>query len=290
MSGSVCAIVINYFGAENTAECISSLAIEPLDTILLVDNSASIEQRQAMSGIVANARRSGCNAEVRQIDSPSNLGFGRAINLAIRSDREQTGGHDYYLLMNNDAVASPRLVESLLHVAEGPQRPALVSPEINWGGASVNYYWYQPVLGHVSRDEIPGSFRYLSGCCLLVDSALFMNGELFDERFFMYGEDIALTAKALQAGRSIVCTADASVYHKGSASSGIGSFFYEYHVTVGHLLLARVLSNGFWQTLYYSLGRTAYLPTRALFRLLKGRTLTPVIALAKALAATARTS
>jgi len=36
-----CAIVLNYFGAEKTEKCLQSLFDQAVDTIYLVDNSAS---------------------------------------------------------------------------------------------------------------------------------------------------------------------------------------------------------------------------------------------------------
>ena len=184
--------------------------------------------------------------------------------------------------MNNDAVAEPGLVGKLLLTANSPSQPALVSPMILWDGVEFCTYWYQPYLGHVSRRPFPGSLTYLSGCCLLADRVLLNEGRLFDERFFMYGEDIALTEHARSMAREIACAGDARVIHEGSATAKVGSDFYEYHVAYGHIILGFILSDGYVQTLFNTIGRCFYLSLRALMRTLRARSLSPALALVRA--------
>jgi len=280
MAATVCAIVINYFGAEKTAQCLDSLRSEPLTTLLLVDNSATDEQREKMAGLVADLQERGAGFGIQAMNNEENLGFGRAINRAIAMDLQRTGGHDYYLLLNNDARVTPGLVSGLLRSAAQDPKPALVAPRIRWGEREIGYYWYQPLLGHVSTSPFPGSFKYLSGCCLLVDRAMAPDGQLFDERFFMYGEDIALTVKATRAGRPAVCVQDLLVEHEGSGTAKLGSFFYEYHVARGHILLAGMLADGPLGAVLNLLGRVVYLGARAFVRAVRFRSAVPLSVLA----------
>lgn len=266
MPVTVCAIIINYFGTKNTERCICSLSSEPLTTLMLIDNSGTEEERASMAILVAKTRLTGAPFRIQSINNSENLGFGIAINRAITQDLLSTGGHDYYLLMNNDAEATPGLITGLLQAAKDDPKLALVAPRIHWGATDVCYYTYQPLLGHVSRKPFPGSFNYLSGCCLLVDKVLAPEGKLFDERFFMYGEDIDLTARAIRVGRKIACIENLTVKHEGSGSAQNGSFFYEYSVARGHVLLAATLSKTFATLLLFVIGRAFYLMLRAIIR------------------------
>lgn len=281
-NNSVCVIVINYFGAEKTALCLRSLIAEPLTTLLLVDNSATVAERAALTTLVSELVDSGLPFPLRPLYNQENLGFGRAINRAIAADRATTGGHDYYLLLNNDAVATPGLVAGLLGAAAVDHRLGLASPRIRWAKEDVCYYWYQPFLGHVSRKPFPGSFPYLSGCCLLVAASLIRDDRLFDENFFMYGEDIELTARVVRAGRSIMCIDSLLAIHEGTGSSSHGGLFYEYHVARGHVLLGRMLANGFRTRALFALGRAPYLVARAVIRALLYRSTLPIHALVQA--------
>lgn len=273
---SVCAIVINYFGAARTVRCLESLIREPLANLILVDNSADTQEQAELARLIAQEQFEGAPFPIQMINSRQNLGFGRAVNQAIAADIARNGGHAYYLLMNNDAEASSGLLQHLLDAAHDDPDKALYAPRIRWGADEVGYHWYQPYLGHVTRSPFPGAFRYLTGCCLLVDAELVSDAALFDEDFFMYGEDILLSAKAAALGRGTECVENVTVLHEGSGSARNGSFFYEYQVARGHVLLAKKLARSRRQRLLMTLGRVMYLGARALVRAARCRTASPI--------------
>jgi GT2 family glycosyltransferase len=268
--------VINYFGAARTARCLESLSREPLAHLILVDNSADAQEQAELARLVESTQSEGAAFPIHVINNARNLGFGRAVNQAIAADLARTGGHPYYLLMNNDAEASPGLLRHLLDAAhEGPDK-ALHAPRIRWGTDEVGFHWYQPYLGHVTRNPFPGAFPYLTGCCLLVDAELVSGEALFDEDFFMYGEDILLSAKAAALGRGAACVDDVTIDHEGSGSARNGSFFYEYHVARGHVLLARKLARSRKQRALMTVGRIMYLGARAVVRAARCGTVSPI--------------
>jgi GT2 family glycosyltransferase len=85
----------------------------------------------------------------------------------------------------------------------------------------------------------PGRFRfhYFTGCCLLLRRELANENGLFDERFFMYGEDVELAWRLSRQDKRMVCAEDVIVQHEYGPSVDRASFFYEYHMVRGHLLL-----------------------------------------------------
>lgn len=275
--------MLNYFGADKTRKCLESLACEDLASLILVDNSACDEERAKIAAMLCEVSTSGVRFPMRPLYNDENLGFGKGINRAIAMDHAANGGHDYYLLINNDAEATPGLVAELVSAAVLDQRILLLAPRIRWGGEVLGYYWYQPLLGEVSRAPLPGSFAYLSGCCLLVSASLLeSNGRLFDEAFFMYGEDVELTARALRTGGRIACIDHLLAIHEGTGSSSQGKPFYEYHVARGHILLARMLAQNPRQRTLMLLGRMIFLTARAFLRALRYRTTVPLRALTAA--------
>jgi hypothetical protein len=240
---TVCAIVINYFGAHLTERCVRSLAGESLTTLWLIDNSATEDERNAILSLASDMRSLGVTFEVNTLFNDSNLGFSAAINRAIAADRSATGGHGYYLLLNNDAVVKPGLVKHLIEATAKDSRIALVAPRIIWNGKPVSRFWYHRYLGLITQAPLPGSFPYLAGCCLLVDSALIEGGKLLDEDFFMYGEDVELSARAMRVGMHLGYAGNGLVIHTSTGSSRKGAKFYEYHVVRGHILLADKLAS-----------------------------------------------
>jgi len=119
----------------------------------------------------------------------------------------------------------------------------------------------------------PGSFPYPSGSALLIAPER-IELPLFDEDFFMYGEDVMLGWR-LGAARMVHVPA-VLVWHEGSASSRNGSVFYELHVAAGHWRLAHKLARNPVDSVLLFACRGISLSTRALIRATRSRSPTPI--------------
>lgn len=231
----ICAVVLNYRNAARTEACLCSLRGQGLDTALVVDNSAD---KLAAEEIAVVLERQGTLVDysLRSLNSGCNLGFSKGVNRAL--DDASALHCDAFLLINNDAIAKPgmvaRLAAALAESGEGMVAPAVVDS----AGKPQPMLWYQRFFGLLTAYPLPGSFPYLSGCCLLVRREMLENGRLFDEDFFMYGEDTLLGWRLACAGRKPLCVGEALLCHDSAGSSRRGQWFYEYHMARAHFLLA----------------------------------------------------
>ena len=149
---------------------------------------------------------------VRLIESPENVGFARANNLAIRQSEAE-----YVLLLNPDTVVEEDTLRQslafmdahpesggagvMMHNADGTLAPesrrAIPTPWVSclkMLGFTKRYY-----MSHLPWDQ-PSQIEVISGAfCLLRKKALDKIG-LLDEAFFMYGEDIDLSYRLLKGG------------------------------------------------------------------------------------------
>ncbi len=171
----VCAIVLDYYGAEITKKCLISLIGQGLKTIYVLDNS---QERRSCDNS-RKRRRSSSRPTTLTLRSKSfppgtNLGFAKGVNFVIAHDRQAQSPHDFYLLLNNDAVAGPGLVAGLLRALEHEPEAVLAAPRVVSSGSSEREQgvWYHRYLGLLySR---PGRFRfhYFTGCCLLLPQSI----------------------------------------------------------------------------------------------------------------------
>jgi GT2 family glycosyltransferase len=277
-AGEICCIVLSHFGAGRTRACARALLGQPITTLYLVDNSADRREAQAIRDLAAELARDGTGFAVRVLCPAQNLGYARGVNAAVADDRA-AGGHALYLLLNNDALLPAGAVATLVQALREAPSAALVGPRIRNRGRTVCGLYYWAWLGHGSVRPLPGAMHFLTGACLLLDAAVIGPDGPFDEDFFLYGEDVLLNHQVRRRGGIIRASPELLVEHGGSASSGQGTLFYEYHVARGHLLLARKLGRGRLQRTLYRLGRLVYLPLRALLRCLRQRSLVPARAL-----------
>lgn len=269
---SICAIILNYRGASRTAACVRSLVGQTLTRVLVADNSADPNEAENLRRELSALGDAGFAVDI--LENPANLGFARGMNAALHR-LEAESPHDFYFLLNNDAEARPGMVEALAHHLEAHPETGLAAPLIQTGAGGCAGLWYHRPTGLLFSKPTPGCFHYLSGCCLMVRRELVTDG-LFDEDFFMYGEDVELSWRLSRNGVGFAVVDSARLWHEGTASSRHGDFFYEHHVARGHVLLARKLATAPWQVPVFLLGRVMALAIRAIVRSFRFRTPVPL--------------
>lgn len=267
------AITIHFHDSALTARCIDSLLADGWKPVLVWDNSEdggrSLQHLQA---------RYADSDKVWFVQPPRNLGFGKGMNAAMK-DLAGRGHVGPLLLLNNDAVAMPGMREALLAQARKITPPALLAPRILQDGQEQGWRYYQPWFGLVTRRQLPGSFSFLSGCALMVLRTDYA-APLFDEDFFMYGEDVELSWRMRRHGGSLELLDDAWVVHEGAASTGQASQGYERFMVRSHWLLSRKLAGSAWTGWMMTATKLPFLLLRALLRSVRYGSLVPLRALA----------
>jgi hypothetical protein len=267
-----------------TCECLESIDPQLVDEIIIVDNSAC-ETEAAALAIGVNSTRSTIGHSIEIVTPPKNLGFGRGVNLAVAIARNKWNP-TYYLVINNDAKLQAGALEALISHMNRHRDCAACGPQIlTEGGLDLtnSIHYYLPTLAIISKYHIPHSTPYLMGCCLLVRASNFVHGDIFDEDFFMYGEDVELSLRIAKNKLEIAVVESASAIHTGSASSKNGSPFYEHQLCLSHMILfdkfyAQKKRSGIIRKI---LNRAALL-TRALIRSYRSKSLVPLNSYRKA--------
>ncbi len=136
-----------------------------------------------------------------------NLGFAAAVNIGIKKSLAR--GADKILLVNPDIEINK------INFGEGDIiSPVLLSNGVYDYGGKVNWWigrtTHVEMLKPVQHDTIP--IDYVSGACMLIDKKVFAKIGFFDERFFMYFEDVDFCLRAKNAGFKI-SVADTTVIH-----------------------------------------------------------------------------
>ncbi|BBU23923.1 glycosyltransferase family 2 protein [Mycobacterium xenopi] len=208
-----------------------SLATDRPVSVLMADNGSTDGAPQAAVERYPN---------VRLFDTGGNLGYGTAVNRAMARLAEQAGAADEWVVVANpDVQWGPGSIDALLEAAARWPRAATLGPLIrDPDGAVYPSARHLPslfrggmhaIVGPVWRNN-PWSTAYrqerlepterpvgwLSGSCLLVRRAAFEQVGGFDERYFMYFEDVDLGDRLAKAGWQNVYVPTAEVlHHKG---------------------------------------------------------------------------
>ena len=266
-------LTLNYRDAPRTLRCVSSLLADGAVAVVVLDNSA--DDGKSASQLVLALHG---DSRVSVVESRVNLGFAAGVNSGIERIRRHAS-EAWILLLNNDATVRTGTLAALSAALQDHPEAVLAYPWIDHGGDVRAEAYYQPWLGLVTRRPFPGAVPHASGCAVLFAPQRWAEA-LYDEAFFMYGEDAELGLRLRRRKRQMVRVEHALVDHEGSASSGLGSEFYESRMVAAHWLLARRLASGVAQRRAMYAARFAFLGTRAVLRSLRFRSVVPIQALA----------
>ncbi len=233
------AIVLNYNGRGFVNEAVQSLLDQDLPDleVLVVDNASQ-------DGSDDDVERT-FGARVRLIRAPRNLGFGGGNNLGLRAAR---GRH--LVLLNNDAVAAPSFVRELVETADADPRVGMVAARVLDHARrdvidTVGHLLYPDGLnrgrGRLERDvgqyDRCRTALFPSGAGALYTRRMLDDVGLFDERFFLYGDDAELGLRGRVAGWTCAFTPRAVAYHHYSRSAGAYSSLKAFYVERNRVLV-----------------------------------------------------
>lgn len=274
MNGPIVGLLLNYRDASRSIACIRSLLDEGVEHVVVWDNSGD-------GGMSAEAVRAAYAQDPRVLIhvSDENLGFAAGVNRGLALCVTQLNASDV-LLINNDAVLLAGALQAYGDARRDHPDAAVISMDVEHAGQRQGPMYYQRWCGLQFKRPAWGSFAYASGSCLWI-ALKNSPSPLFDEDFFMYGEDCELGWRLRHRPDAWIHVPRCLVTHEGSAASGLGSPFYESRMVAAHILLARKLATHPWEQLLFYALRIPVLLARAFLRSLRYRSLEPLRALAE---------
>jgi GT2 family glycosyltransferase len=177
--------------------------------------------------------------------SPQNRGFAYGCNRLLA----HASRHRPLLLLNPDIVITRGSIARLLRTAEESPRAAIVAPRLLNRDGSLQYSarrfptalsWLLrfPPLRHrtlrsgavqrylegASPDGVAQEVDWVMGAAMLCQTELVLQAGGFDERFFLYVEDLELCLRLHRLGQSVVYEPRAVMIHRHGQASGKSIF------------------------------------------------------------------
>ncbi len=228
----VTAVVLTYNEADDTIACVRSLLADnyPNLRVVIVDNGST-------DGGLERIRRAFPAIEV--IQRARNGGYASGNNAGIRfALRRQS---DYVLISNSDVVVQKGFLTPLVDVAERAHDVGVVIGTIRYQANPEEIYY---AAGKFSRLLCTGMNRtrrsssaaqqdktldvtFVNGALLLFRKTVFETLGLFDERFFLYFDDLEFSRRYATRYR-LVYTPKSIVFHKSGAGKGWKSYTESY--------------------------------------------------------------
>ncbi|HTX00944.1 MAG TPA: glycosyltransferase family 2 protein [Acidimicrobiales bacterium] len=228
------AVVVNHNGGAALLSCVESLRSARIEEIVVVDNASTDGSLAALAAHDATARL---------LPTGRNLGYGRAAN-----DGAGLTSAALLLICNADVRVEPDTVRALRAVlVPRPDLaivgPRLVSPDGVPYPSARAFPSFTTAAGHavvgLFHPDNPWTRRYrmaegsnlfeglraeedvdwVSGACFLARREAFDSVGGFDERYFMYVEDLDLCWRLRRAGWAVRFVPGARVVHDQGSST-----------------------------------------------------------------------
>jgi len=221
--------------------CLSSKLIY---RVYLIDNSPTDELSEL----------SKLDHRIVYIFNNTNLGFGKAHNIALRKSIEED--IPYHLVLNPDVYFEEGVLEGLYNFMENNPDVGLVMPKVLYPDGKLQYLckllptpidlfgrrflnfgpfkkfikkrneiYELRFTGYDKIMEVP----YLSGCCMFLRTNILKKIGLFDERFFMYLEDTDLSRRIQKVSKTIYYPY-VHIYHEYGKGSYKNLKLLKYHI------------------------------------------------------------
>lgn len=256
---SIDVIYVNFFSFEETLKSIKSLKkfLEYKDinlNVLIKDNSYSFFSKEKVLNFnkkIYYLKDKKFN--IKYLPSERNIGFGAACNIAAKesfseiilfincdtdfsnSNSDDFFNHISYLINkeNNISISGPKInsEEGFIHISHFSFDPIAIFfkplrhlskigklskslPKIEFFKKNINKIFYSN-----PHNDRPVLVDWLSGCCLFVSRDFFELSGGFDDKYFLYFEDIDLCRKARELKKNVLFDPNLSIIHKARFQS-----------------------------------------------------------------------
>jgi GT2 family glycosyltransferase len=231
-------LVVNYNAVSLIGTCLSSIYSHEIGLhfeVIVVDNASR-------DGTLQFIRRH--FPHVKLIENEKNLGFAKAANIAYERSTSQ-----FCLFINPDIIIQPGSIRNLWEYLLDHNDVAIVFPKLYNIDGTLQYscrtFYTIPIVllrrtslgklfpdSKIIRDHLmmnwdhntPREVDWAIGASMMIRKSAIGDGKPFDERFFLYFEDVDLCYRTKMAGWNVVYYPKAEMIHhhvRHSAGKGL---------------------------------------------------------------------
>lgn len=218
-------IIVSYNTKKLLDDCLNSLLNSLGDSsirteIIIIDNVSTDGTREMLAKKYP---------KVVTIFNKENVGFGRANNQGVRIAKGE-----FILLLNSDTIVPAGAIQKLFSFTRD-HKTSFVGPKLlNMDSSpqtSCGPFFTLPIVfaALFLKGDVIGLTRWspddtrtvdwVSGACFMASKKLFLDGLLFDEKIFMYMEEVDLFMRAKKKGYNTYFFPGSRIIHLGSGSS-----------------------------------------------------------------------
>ena len=223
---SIVAFHTRHADLKRLIECVMK---SPIQKLFIIDNSSNDELRDYVKD----------NPKTYYIHS-LNLGYGSGHNVALKKAIEE--GAEYHAILNPDVYWNDNVIEELTKYMDSMTDCGLVMPKVLYPNGDTQYLCklipapadlilrrFIPLKSWQEKHDFNYEMQWtgydkimevpiLSGCFMMLRCDVIKNIGGFDERYFMYAEDVDLCRRIGEVSKTMFYP-NVSIYHEYAKGS-----------------------------------------------------------------------
>jgi GT2 family glycosyltransferase len=262
----VAIIIVNWNGITDTQTCIASLIKLHnqgiILSIIIVDNGST-------DNSVLTIKQK--FPQVELIELKSNLGFSGGVNAGLK--QAGTQNYDFFWLINNDTIVDPDALHALLD-AFSDKTVGIAGPKIYFAPGHEYHFekyakdergkviwyaggiidWNNMYASHRGVDQVDHqqfenieTTDFVTGCSMIIKRSVIEKIGYFNDRYYLYLEDVDYCLRAKHAGFRLLYVPKAVIWHINAGSSAKpGNSLHEYYFTRNRIYIGNTYAS--WRT------------------------------------------
>jgi len=229
-------IIVSYNTKSITKNCLDSINRSLYKSkikyeIFVVDNDSKDGSKEMLEKFASNLTN-----HTFYYQTNTNLGFGKGNNFGVKKANGK-----YVLLINSDTIILGRSIEKLYNYYLENEKhihflgPKLLNKDLTPQSSAARFFSLPIVFATLLlKGDYWGLTRFspnvtcqvdwISGACILTTKKIYEKFKGFDEKIFMYMEEVDLLYRASLKGFNTYFYKDSQIIHFGSASSNGKTF------------------------------------------------------------------
>ena len=252
--GKIAVILLNYNSTRYTRNCIRSLRTSKPKSdeqvIVVWDNNS--QDKPTPKDLPD------CDLILSSVNEGFTRGYNKAVSYTLKKHKP-----DYVVILNNDTRVPKKMVDELVATCRSHKNICITVPKIYFEHGHEfhknsytreergNVIWYaggqmdvanilpfHRGVDEVDRKQFDTQEKtlYVTGCCFCCTPKTWKRVGGFDEKYFMYYEDIDFSYRATKKKIPLVYVPQAHLYHINAGSTnGSGSHIQQYYQTRNRL-------------------------------------------------------